>query len=60
MAKRLTQEQIDARTIAWNEAVESLIAWMADQDPIQREQAEIVRKQIDAMADKWLARAMGL
>ena len=56
----MTQEQIDARTIAWNEAVESLIAWMADQDPIQREQAEIVRKQIDAMADKWLARAMGL
>jgi hypothetical protein len=60
MAKRLTQEQIDARTVAWNEAVEALIAWMADQDPIQREQAEIVRKQIDAMADRWLSRAMGL
>lgn len=60
MAKKLTQEEIDARIIAWNEACDALGAWMADQDPVQREQAEIVRKQIDAMADRWLSRVMDL
>jgi hypothetical protein len=60
MAKKLTQEQIDARITAWNEAVDALDHWMSDQDKTQQEQAKVVRDQIDKMADKWLGRVLGL
>lgn len=54
MASKLTDKEIEERTIAWNEAVVALQHWASDQTPSQQKEAEKVWKKIDKMADRWL------
>lgn len=53
-AKRLTNEEIDARLVAYNEAIEHISDYGSFETVTEREQADILAKSLCAQRDQFI------